>query len=47
MLSLHAVAFQRAGVELSALLPEVARTPFAEELQGRNRRRERRVKVHA
>ena len=47
MLSLHAGAFQLAEVELAALLPEGALTPFAEELQGRNRRRERRVKVHA
>ena len=38
-------AFQLAEVDLAALLPEEALAPFAEELQGRDRRRERRVKV--
>lgn len=38
-------AFQLAEVDLAALLPEEALVPFAEELQGRDRRRERRVKV--
>ena len=44
---LHAGAFQLAEVDLAALLPEEALAPFAEELQGRGRRRERRMQVCA
>ena len=40
-------AFQLAEVDLSALLPEEALAPFADELHARNRRRERRVQVCA
>lgn len=45
MPGLHAGAFQLAEVDLAALLPEETLAPFAEELQGRDRRRERRIKV--
>ena len=44
---LHAGAFQLAEVDLAALLPEEALAPFADELQGRGRRRERRMQVCA
>ena len=43
----HTGAFQLAEVDLAALVPEEALVPFAEELQSRDRRRERRVKVRA
>jgi hypothetical protein len=42
---LTAGAFQLAEVDLAVLLPEEAVAPFAEELQARDRRRERRLKV--
>ena len=43
----HTGAFQLAEVDLAALVPDEALVPFAEELQSRDRRRERRVKVRA
>ena len=43
--ALPAGAFQLAEVDLAALLPEEALAPFADELQGRGRRRERRMQV--